>query len=618
MDTILPPDAQPPTVTATHYNPYNQEYLTDRFGFIYDQRRKKRQREAAERMQKTKHGSRVEMLSSGRSALSPGASEDAASDERPNTSGSVEEDGRPNKRWQDYLKIATFPTELLSHTPSSGIPAFEVMEGGEVVRPPGITTEERGFLPSASTSAAPPAISVASEVATISKPGTDASTTPTALSHEDTEPVKLLLKQLGDLHDSLQRERTIKWNDFLRKVRAERKREGEAAVAAALADTRSQRAMTIMPEASLTDGEMIGVAGLGNKGKVGRAKWAEFKMLLLGGIPVAYRAKIWAECSGATTLRIPGYYEGLISREGEDDPAIVAQIQMDINRTLTDNIYFRKGPGVAKLREVLLAYSRRNVEVGYCQGMNLITACLLLIMPTAEDAFWVLTSIIENILPRGYYDHSLLASRADQQVLRQYVTETLPKLSSHFDDLSIELETLTFQWFLSVFTDCLSAEALFRVWDIVLCTNDGSTFLFQVALALLKLNEAQLLHCETPASVYTYINHQMTNHAISIDGLIHASEGLRKVVRRDEVETRRRQAIEAEKKLIKQREKRNAERRAETIASGNGVSVESKAIESAPGREEGQSEQGSDESGEMILRTPRSAEENMELGPGEG
>ena len=127
--------------------------------------------------------------------------------------------------------------------------------------------------------------------------------------------------------------------------------------------------MVLMPEASLADGEIVGVAGLGNKGKVGRAKWNEFKMLVLSGIPVAYRAKIWAECSGAAALRIPGYYDDLIGQQdNKDDPAIVAQIQMDINRTLTDNIFFRKGPGVQKLNEVLLAYSRRNLEVGYCQG----------------------------------------------------------------------------------------------------------------------------------------------------------------------------------------------------------------------------------------------------------
>jgi hypothetical protein len=193
--------------------------------------------------------------------------------------------------------------------------------------------------------------------------------------------------------------------------------------------------------------------------------------------------------------------------------------------------------------------------------MNLIVANLLLVIPSAEDAFWILVTIIEDILPPGYYDHSLLASRADQQVLRTYVSQVLPKLSQHFDDLSIDLETMTFQWFLSLFTDCLSAEALFRVWDVILCFNDGSTFLFQVALALLKLNEQQLLACTSPASVYTYINHQMTNHAISIDGLIQASEGLRRVVRREEVEARRSKAIEAEKEVCRQREERHAQRR---------------------------------------------------------
>jgi hypothetical protein len=641
MDTIIDPDDQPPTLTYSYNHYYPSEFLTDRFGFIYDQRRKRRQKEAADAVKKSKRGSRVEMLSGAREGLSSAVDEEDSGsittssvksmDFRPDTptfGDERTEDSKPTKRWQDYLKIATFPTELLSHTPSAGLPGFEVMEGGEVPRSPGIMTEERGFAPASTSAAVPPTVSGVTDNATISKPVTNQPTT--ALEKEEVEPVKLLLQQLSEVHDSLQREKTVKWNEFLRKVRAERKREGEAAAAAASsgAEGRSQRAMTIMPEATLTDGELIGISGLGIKGRVGRAKWSEFKTLLLGGIPVTLRAKIWAECSGATTLRVPGYYEDLVAhREGEDDPAIVAQIRMDINRTLTDNIFFRKGPGVAKLNEVLLAYSRRNAEVGYCQGMNLITACLLLIMPTAEDAFWILTSIIENILPRGYYDHSLLASRADQQVLRQYVAAILPKLSAHLDDLSIELEALTFQWFLSVFTDCLSAEALFRVWDVVLCTNDGSTFLFQVALALLKLNEQQLLNCSTPASVYTYINHQMTNHAISIDGLIHASEGLKRVVRREDVEIRRAKAIEAEKDLMREREERNRIRQAERAAKANEVTQEvileaEVEADHAPTEEEATPRTpttpmtDTDEPEELAVRTPIPVEEEMDLSLG--
>lgn len=570
MDTILPPEVQPPTLSFLHNNYNASEYLTDRFGFIYDQRRKKRQRDAAQMIKHIKRGSRTEMLTNGRSSMSPvltdesgnGSRWDASSEGTPDTDSLSEaKDDQKPKRWQDYLKIATFPTELLSHTPSSSVPGLEVMEGGEVPKSPGLISDDRGFVPSTTTTTA-----LDHDI----QPSPEADETSGTLVKEDAEPVKLLLRQLSEVHDALQREKTVRWNDFLRKVRAERKREreAEAVAAAAAAEARFQRATAVMPETKLADGEVVGVAGLGNKGKVGRAKWNEFKTLVLGGIPVALRAKIWIECSGAGSLRVPGYYDGLVNRSGEDDdPQVVAQIRADITRTLTDNIFFRKGPGVDKLNEVLLAYSRRNTEVGYCQGMNLVAANLLLIMPSAEDAFWILVSIIENILPRGYYDHSLLASRADQQVLRSYVSEVLPKLSKHFEDLSIDLETMTFQWFLSVFTDCLSAEALFRVWDVVLCTNDGSTFLFQVALALLKLNESQLLGCSSPASVYTYINHQMTNHAISIDGLIQASEGLRRVVKREEVESRRARAIEAERELGRQREQRDAQRRLQKASS---------------------------------------------------
>lgn len=129
-------------------------------------------------------------------------------------------------------------------------------------------------------------------------------------------------------------------------------------------------------------------------------------------------------------------------------------------------------------------------------------------------------------------------------------------------------------------TDCLSAEALFRVWDVVLCFGDGSTFLFQVALALLKLNEQQLLGCSTPATVYTYINHQMTNHAISIDGLIQASEGLKRVVKREDVEVRRKLAVKSEQALVKEREDRLCaykEKRAAAAAAALAAAAEASA-----------------------------------------
>ncbi|KAL8925956.1 MAG: hypothetical protein Q9172_002009 [Xanthocarpia lactea] len=551
MDTILPIETRPPTQTQFDNSNQGTEYLTDRFGFIYDQGRPKKDI-AAPTSPKHKHkksfsSSGLEMLSNPRDPLKSkanggeSASIKAESIHPPETPVSVnsKSEEKPAKRWQDYLKVATFPTELLSHTPSSN-PFTTVVEGEDrpsPVRRAPTFNDMRVSVPSTSLNPEPATSVITVGNAEMAKPreGSLERAFPTAVT---AEPVQLLLDQLTELHDSLQRERTVRWNGFLRKVRAERKKQGEGFV------SNGSRSKASMPEITPSDGELIGVAGLGNKGKVGRAKWKEFKQLVLAGIPVSYRAKIWAECSGASALRLPGYYDDLVKNNGEnDDQTILAQIEMDIHRTLTDNVFFRKGPGVVKLNEVLLAYSRRNPEVGYCQGMNLITASLLLIMPTAEDAFWILTSIIEKILPTQYYDRSLRASRADQKVLLSYIAETLPRLHAHFDALGIELEALTFQWFLSLFTDCLSAEALYRIWDVIFCFNDGSTFLFQVALALLKLNEGALLDLDSPGAVYAYIGHEMTDHAISIDGLVGASEGLKRVVKREEVEERRNRVL---------------------------------------------------------------------------
>lgn len=543
MDTILPPESRPPTDQTYINNSAN--VLTDRYGFIYDQRRRKRESDLLRTgNQKGKRNSGVDSINGVRDTDRISTHSRTDSLQRPDSPGSTDDkvDRKPTKRWQDYLKKATFPTELLSHTPTAK-PSTAVInaESPTALKRSLTFADVRGSLPSTSLNPEPAASPITASKAEISKPVASASESLSDTSPTEAEPVKLLLAQLTEIHDTLQRERTVKWNEFLRKVRAERRKEGENLSSIA-------PNATAMPEVTLTDGEMIGVAGLGNKGKVGRAKWKEFKQLALAGIPVAYRAKIWAECTGASALRVPGYYEDLV-KNGIDDPEIVAQIQMDINRTMTDNVFFRAGPGVVKLNEVLLAYSRRNPEVGYCQGMNLITASLLLIMPTAEDAFWLLTSIIENILPTGYYSNTLLASRADQLVLRHYVSTLLPKLSAHLDTLGIELEALTFQWFLSVFTACLSAEALFRVWDVVLCFNDGSTFLFQVALALLKLNEQRLLAEETAGGVYNALG-SVSDHEVGIDGLLRGSDALKGEVKTEDVDDLRVAAVEEEKKRM--------------------------------------------------------------------
>ncbi|KIW13167.1 hypothetical protein PV08_08354 [Exophiala spinifera] len=579
LDSMIESSQLPPTMTSQYDDKHG--LLTDRYGFIFDQYRRKRENLQV-RVHKKNKMSNTETLANLR-AGSPG-SEDVFSD-RPSTPASVD-DETPKKAWSDYLKVpgalsSGRPKELLSHTPSAGAVVTVSTADGVTPTTPPHRSREASISVNLSTQKAMPTTSVVVEPqhSAITATSSDLTADSENDTYNDSGPTKILLDQLRDLHDALQTERSARWNDFLRRVRAERA-------------SNTDRGANNPPEAELLNGELIGIATLG-RSKQTRNKYLHFKSLVLAGIPVSLRPKIWAECSGATALRNPGYYEDLVARsqDGTDvDPDIASQIKADVRRTLTDNVFFRHGPGVQRLEELLRAYSLHNPRIGYCQGMNLITASLLLICATAEDCFWLLVAIIDVILPSQYFSSTLLVARADQIVLRQYVTEILPRLSAKLEELDVDLEALTFHWFLSLYTGVLTGgEALYRVWDVILCLNssdalpygfdqpknltvevpglgrsqpstpvtpampesnadnehDGtsSPFLFQLALALLKLNENSILALDSAAQVYTYINHNMTNHAISIDALIQASEGLRVKVKRNEVLERRKAAI---------------------------------------------------------------------------
>ncbi|GAA5976881.1 hypothetical protein JCM10908_005660 [Rhodotorula pacifica] len=340
------------------------------------------------------------------------------------------------------------------------------------------------------------------------------------------QSMRALLVQLRTMTDALEQTQQSAWDSFIR--RRQRKlaklkqaqlddQEDKAPAAAAAAEReREMRRKSVFLAAEEVENDsieqdvwtsenLVGVAQMGTEKKGKKEDWNEFKDLVRKGIPIAYRPKIWGECSSANEAREPGVYQELLAQPTTDDEApCLKQIDMDCHRTFPTNVFFAgNGPGVTKLRNVLVAYSRRDPKVGYCQGMNNLVATLLLTHPAEEDAFWVLVCIIENILPSDYYTSHLLVSRADQQVLKDLVDRTLPKLSAHLEEQGVELSAITFGWFLSLFTDCLPIQTLLRVWDLFFI--HGTIFLFRIALAILKLHETELLECDSAAGLYAML-----------------------------------------------------------------------------------------------------------------
>lgn len=286
-------------------------------------------------------------------------------------------------------------------------------------------------------------------------------------------------------------------------------------------------------------GGLIGLSQLGSNTK----DQQEFQKLIQGGIPLIYRPKLWYECSGAFDRVEPGRYQELLNEHESEENACTKQIDLDVGRTMPTNIFFAgDGPGVAKLRRLLVAYSWYNPQCGYCQGMNNLAATLLLTHATEEEAFWVLASLIENILPMDYFTAHLLIAQADQRVLMDFVQELMPKLAKHIDELGVDLPAVTFAWFLSLYTDCLPVETLFRVWDVLFV--EGMAILFKVALSIFMINERELLQTNSPSSFYSLM-HSMTSHQFSADKLLTlACEGLRSSVKMEKIEERRAKHIQ--------------------------------------------------------------------------
>ncbi|GAC76422.1 ypt/rab GTPase activating protein [Moesziomyces antarcticus T-34] len=364
--------------------------------------------------------------------------------------------------------------------------------------------------------------------------------------------VRRLLTQLKDMHDTQQVEQKQRWDGFLERRRARLKPSsseanglggaaggaGVGGVAVAKSTSTSKTKALFAgglfgaahadgseaagsaekaPEEDWSSG-MVGVSRMGDS-KSGKEDWRDFLALCQAGIPLCYRARIWAECSGANDLAEPGRYQELLSEHQGETNECLTQIDLDVHRTMPTNIYFGgDGQGVAKLRRLLVAFSWYKPSTGYCQGMNNLAATLLLTHATEEEAFWVLVCLIEKILPSEYYTSHLLVSQADQRVLIELVREHMPALHAHIDELGVDLPAITFAWFLSLYTDCLPVETLFRVWDVMFV--EGMVILFRVAMAILKLHERELLATSSASSFYG-LAHSLTSRLFGVDKLIH-------------------------------------------------------------------------------------------------
>ncbi|CAH8649744.1 unnamed protein product [Schistosoma margrebowiei] len=232
------------------------------------------------------------------------------------------------------------------------------------------------------------------------------------------------------------------------------------------------------------------------------------------GIPHSLRPHVWPRLTGAllkakeSKQRIPSItYTELVQLSSTDTLLAGIQIEKDLFRTMPNNLCFHSSnsTGISRLRRVLRALAWLYVDVGYCQGMGLIVANLLLCLEE-ETAFWMMCSIIEDLLPPSYFSSlSLLGVQADQLVLNHLLPFYLPELDARLKEYEISLPLITLQWFLTLYSSVCPTALTFRIWDLLF--YDGSVVLFRIALALLSYKSEEILSLNNSSQIF----HSLSN-----------------------------------------------------------------------------------------------------------
>jgi len=216
--------------------------------------------------------------------------------------------------------------------------------------------------------------------------------------------------------------------------------------------------------------------------------------LVRGGIPAWRRKRMWPRLVQADAIRraSPELHFQQLLEQAEREPIrkIDEQIELDLPRTFPGHVLLSTEDGIQALRQVLVAYSRRQPNVGYVQGMGFIAALLLVVLRDAEDAFWCLAAVLEYRLPKNFLEGSLQGMLLEQAVFQELVNER-EELANVLAGVPTELYTTP--WFVACFANTFPIETRLRTWDIFLL--EGISVIHQVGMAVLQSAAPKLQQC---------------------------------------------------------------------------------------------------------------------------
>eukprot|EP00794_Sanderia_malayensis_P008942 gene8942-9896_t len=190
--------------------------------------------------------------------------------------------------------------------------------------------------------------------------------------------------------------------------------------------------------------------------------------LVYMGIPHSMRMHLWPRISGALKKKKSSKisYKRVIKKSNNDNS--------DLCRTMPSNACFQTSDsiGIPKLKRILMAIAWLYPDIGYCKELE-----------CEEDTFWMMVTIIDDLLPESYFSATLLGVQADQRVLRQLIVSFLPNVDRCLREHDIDSSS---------------------DWDIFF--YEGSIILFKITLGMFKMREQTFLTLENSAQIFNCLS----------------------------------------------------------------------------------------------------------------
>lgn len=183
------------------------------------------------------------------------------------------------------------------------------------------------------------------------------------------------------------------------------------------------------------------------------------------------------------------FHPNIRSRSIHYSAEVLEEIRKDVYRGLPDRF--------KEVEEALRTICSLNSEVGYCQGMQLVTHFLFTIFNDGEEVVETLKTLMEPPYFMGeLWKNGFCRLKLAIFQLEHLVSIKIPYLLEHLQKIEINLDIIVTPWIVTVFTymmyqQKISVETVKHIWDLFIVS--GWPILISTSLSLLYLCQDKII-----------------------------------------------------------------------------------------------------------------------------